>query len=696
MITVEPSQVRNFALVGHGKSGKTSLAEAFLFDSGAVNRLGKVDEGSSNLDTEPEELKRHASIHTKVGACAWRKHKVNFVDTPGDASFVADATLGTSAADGAIVVVSAPDGVQVGTERAWLMAQEMNLPAAVFINKLDRERAEFDKAVSQIRKLLTAKAIPLQLPIGREQSFNGVVDLLTLKAHYFDDQGRRVSTKDLPEDLLEEATRSREQLIEAIAAADDALLEKYLETMELSEAETRQGLAAGVRTGALVPILCGAATRNLGVQPMLDLVVAAFPSPLGREPYVGCQAGKRVARTAATDEPFSGIVLKTISADVGRLAIVRVVSGTLHADATVANPSRGCKERVGQLYCLTGRKRETVERGVAGDFIGLAKLKETKTGDSLCDDGASVEYPRPAIPEPLIAYAVTPKAKTDEERVANKLHDILEEDVALKLDREPTTHEMLLHGLGQTHIDITVEKLRRMGVEVELSEPKVPYRETIRGKVTEVEGKHKKQSGGRGQYGVCIIDMESRVQEGTDEEDPLEFVNAIFGGSIPKQFIPAVEKGIRDRMTRGVVAGFPVVGIKVTLKDGKYHPVDSDGRSFEMAGSKAFQEAFKRAKPVLLEPVMHLEIRCPEESLGDIFGDISSRRGRVAGTEAEGRNQLIRAQAPLAEILRYAIDLESMTAGRGCYSMSFSHYDEVPPNLSEKIIADARVAADED
>ncbi|MCA9670582.1 MAG: elongation factor G [Myxococcales bacterium] len=682
-----PAQdIRTIAFVGHQKCGKTSLAEAILFDTKAVNRLGKVDDESSNLDTEPEEHKRKSSIHLSLGYCEWAKKKINFIDAPGDANFASDADQALSAVDAVVLVVSAPDGVQVGTERAWEQTVARNLPRAIFINKLDRERANFNKALDEINSTLSQQAVPLQVPIGSEGSFKGVVDLLANKAYTFGEDGRKVEVGDVPADLADQCEEMREKLIEGIASADDALLEKYLETMELSEEEIHQGLNKGISSGAIVPVVCGSATVNIGVQPLLDLIANTFPSPVSRPP-IKTADGKELAH----DAPMAAQVFKTITADIGRIALLRVWSGELKADSDILNSSRDRSQRVGQLYAMIGHKRESVPAFVAGDLVGIGKLKDTDTGETLCDGNNSVVLPPPERPEPLITYAISPKTKGDEEKMASKLHDILVEDISLRLDRAGS--EILLRGMGQVHVDSVVERLKRMGVEVELSLPTIAYRETIRGKASDVEGKHKKQSGGRGQFGVCYIDMEPGD---TDAEDPLEFVNAIFGGSIPKQFIPSVEKGIRARMARGVVAGFPVVGVKVTLKDGKYHSVDSDGRSFEMAGSKGFQEAVKKARPALLEPVMNVTVTCPDENMGDIFGDVSSRRGKVLGSEAKGKKQIIKAQVPEAEMLRYAIDLESLTGGRGSFSMSFAHYEDVPAQLAEEIIAKAQVEEDED
>ncbi|MBW2731769.1 MAG: elongation factor G [Deltaproteobacteria bacterium] len=692
----EAADIRTIALIGHGKCGKTSLAEAFLYNAKVTTRLGKVDDETSSLDTEPEEIARKSSLQLGVGHCEWKKKKINFIDTPGDANFGADALLGTSVADAVVCVVSAPDGVQVGTERTWALAAARELPAAIFINKLDRDRASFDRTLEEVREVLTKKAVALQLPIGEEAQFSGVVDLLSLKGYTLNEDGRSITAGDIPAELQETAATARAALIEGIAESDDDLLEKYFEAGELTEEEIHQGLAAGILKGSFVPVFCGSATRNVGAQPLLDLIANNFPSPLTAGVVKGKDAsGNDAERECKADAPMSALVFKSIGTDVGRVALMRVLSGTMTSDMNMVNATRNNKERVGQIYAMVGKKRENLDQAVVGDIVGLAKLRDTRTGDTLCAEKQEITYELPEIPQPVISYAIRPKTKGEEEKVATKLHDMIAEDISLHLDRDMESKSMLLRGLGQVHIEMAVERLKRLGVEVELDLPTVAYRETIRGKATHVEGKHKKQTGGRGQFGVCFLDMEPKPK-GTDTDDALEFVDAIFGGSIPRQFVPAIEKGIRTRMARGVVAGFPVVNIKVTLTDGKFHPVDSDGRSFEMAGSKGFHEAFKKAQPVLLEPTMTLEVHCPEDNMGDIIGDISSRRGKVLGTEAKGRTQIIKALVPQSEILRYAIDLESITAGRGSFTASFAQYDELPPNLAQEIMDASKMAEDDD
>ncbi len=689
----DTKDIRNVVLVAHGGAGKTSLAEAILFDGKAVTRLGVAGTDSSNLDYEPEEIKRQGTIQTSVAYVEWQKKKINFIDTPGDQNFLVDTRVAMQvAADAAVVVVSCVDGVQVVTEKVWQFAEELALPRVVFVNKMDRERADFDTVLADIKKSLSEKASPLQLPIGNEAGFEGVVDLLTVKAWRFSEDGREAKAADVPANLKDAVAKAREKLVEDIASTDDALLEKYLGTGELSEEEIATGLRRAIVSKNLVPVLCGAAGRNTGIQPLLDFIAAEFPSPDLMPPRKGVDGKNNpVERSADDGQPLALRVFKTIGADIGKISICRVLSGKMTADSNLLNANRDVTERSGSLYTLIGKKRDTTPEAAAGDIIGLAKLKSTKTGDTLCDEKAPFKRPDLDVPAPVIKYAIHAKSKGDEDKLGAKLHDLQDEDVALRIERDQTSKEILLCGMGQSHIESTVEKLRRLGVEVELLPPKIPYLETIKGRKDNVEGKHKKQTGGKGQFGVCYINMEPLPRGGG-----FEFVDGIKGGAIPRQFIPAVEKGIRDRMARGVIAGYPVTDVKVTLIDGKYHDVDSDGRSFEMAGSKGFFAAVRECKPTLLEPVVEVEITCPEENMGDIMGDINSRRGRVLGMESRGKNQVIKAQMPMSETLKYSADLRSMTGGRGSFTLAFSHYDELPSHLAEKVISAHKVQEEED
>jgi elongation factor G len=689
----DTKDIRNVVLVGHGGSGKTSLAEAILFDAKAVTRLGIAGTETSTFDYEPEEIKRQGTIQTSIGHVEWQKRKINLIDTPGDQNFLVDTRVAMQVAgDAAIIVVSCPDGVQVVTEKVWQFADELKQPRAIFVNKMDRERADWGACLEDIRSTLSEKATPLQVPIGQEAGFEGIVDLLTLKSWRFGEDGREPEIGEVPADLKDAVAGAREKLIEDIASSDDDLLEKYLGTGELSEDEIHKGLLKAILAGTLVPIVCGAAGRNAGIQPLLDTIASSFPSPDLRPPRVGLDGeGNPAERGAREDGPLAARVFKTIGADIGKVSLVRVVSGKLAADSTVYNADKEASERTGSLYVLQGKKRDTAPEAAPGDIVGLAKLKATKTGHTLCDEKQPWKGPSLEIPAPVIKYAIRPKSKGDEDKLGAKLHDLQDEDAALRVERDQVSKEILLAGMGQSHIEMTVEKLKRLGIEVELLPPKIPYLETIKGRAQNIEGKHKKQTGGKGQFGVAYIHVEPLARGGG-----FEFVDAIVGGAIPRQFIPAVEKGIRDRMTRGVVAGFPVTDVKVTLFDGKYHDVDSDSRSFEIAGSKGFQQGVRSAKPLLLEPVMEIEITCPEDNMGDIMGDINSRRGRVLGMESRGKNQVIKAHVPMSETLKYAADLRSITGGRGSFTLAFSHYDELPAHLADKVIAEAKVQEEEE
>jgi len=698
----ETKDIRNIVIVGQRGAGKTTLAEALLFTAGRTTRLGSVDDETSTFDTEPEETKRHSTIHTAASYAEWKKTKINVLDTPGASDFHFDMRMATRVADAAVVVVSAPDGVQVGTEKAWRAVGERSIPAAVFISNMDRERASFADALSSVQETLSRTAAPLQVPIGQEHEFRGIVDLIAQKAYVFSEDGKALAEEQIPGDLTDTVAEYREKLVETIAESDDALMEKFF-AEEMTDDDLKSGLAAAIQTGALVPVLCGSGKRNLGAPLLLDLVVQHFPSPEKAPPYAALRGGEAMSLSADPEQPFVGLVFKTASADIGKLTMLRVVQGTLESDSTVLNVRKDTKERFGQLYVLTGKKRENVDRASAGDIVAMAKLKVTRTGDTLTDEKLPVEIERLERPLSVIRYAVRPKSKADEDKLGTRLNEILEEDPTLTVERDPDFGEMVVGGTGQIHIDTTVDRLKRAGVEVLMSLPKIPYRETIRKPVGRTEGKHKKQTGGRGQFGVAYIEMKPLTDDaegdGIQELEwggKFEFINSIFGGSIPRQWIPSVEKGIKDRMRKGVIAGYPVMNVSINLVDGKYHDVDSSDFAFQLAGSKGFQAAVKNASPVLLEPVYQMEITVPEDSMGDIMGDITSKRGRPMGSESKGKLVTIQAQAPLAEIQRYAADLESMTSGRGTFTLVFDHYEEVPANLAERIIAESKVEEDEE
>jgi elongation factor G len=685
------NEIRNIALIGHGGAGKTTLAEAILFCTKTSQRLGRVDDDTSTFDFEPEEQKRKTSISTAIGHVEWKKNKINIIDTSGNGSFLVETRIALDVADSVVLLISANEGVQVYTEQTWDMAEELSLPRCIVVSRLDRDNSDFDTALEKIRNALSTKAVALQLPIGRESEFEGVVDLMTMKAMRFSNEGRDVSVGDVPADMLDAAKSARELLFEAIASADDALLERYLETGALTDEEARKGLSEGVRNRSIVPVLATSGALCIGIQSLLDLVVDILPSPAERPAWQGKQGEAAVERKPDPNAPVAAYVWKTSASDIGRLSVLRVLAGKLQSDATLMSVNHDTKERFGQLYALQGKSRETVAEAFPGDIVAVAKLKVTKTGDTLADEKAPFALPRPEIPAPLITYALRPKSKGDEDKLAVKLNEIIDSDVAVKVSHDPQSKEILLGGTSQVHVEVVVDRLHRAGVEVELLPPKVPYLETIRGSAQNIEGKHKKQTGGRGQFAVVYIDMSPLPHGGG-----FEFVDDIVGGSVPRQFIPAVEKGMRNRMARGVIAGYRVTDVKVRLFDGKYHDVDSDARSFEIAASKAFQAAFKQAKPCLLEPIMKMQVMCPSDCMGDVIGDLNHRRGRVEGMDAITKGEVIHAIVPMSETLKYSSDLRSITGGRGSFSIEFSHYDELPGHLMDKVIAESKMAAEED
>lgn len=683
------AKVRTFAIISHGGAGKTSLAECMLYNAGVTTRLGKVDDGTSVLDYEPEEVKRKITISTAFNTFGWKKHKLTLIDTPGDFNFIAETKTSLQGADGVLVLADAIDGVRVQTEKVWEFADEFEQPRIIFVSKMDRERADFAKTIADIQTNFGSSCVPVQIPIGAAEGFKGVVDVLNGKAYVYNkgDSGQ-FDVQDVPADLQDQLSQYLEALIEHVAESKDELLEKYLEEGELSPEEVREGFRHAVVSGKLVPVVCGSGTLNVGIQHLMDLIVECMPSPVDRGARMAKAPGNdaEVAREADPDAPFGALVIKTISDPyAGRLSVMRIFSGSLTADSTVYNSTKDIKERFGQLLQLKGKSQENIEAAGPGDIVAVAKLKETTTEDTLCDEKNPVVFPTVELPPAIYSLSVEPKSKGDEEKIFSSLSRLMEEDLTLKLERNEETKQMILSGMGEIHIETTCEKLKRkFGVEVNLQIPKVPYKETIKGK-TRVQGKYKKQSGGRGQYGDCWIEMEP-LQRG----EGFQFVDRIVGGVIPRQYIPAVEKGIVEASIEGGLGGYPVVDFKVDLVDGSFHPVDSSEMAFKIAGSMAFKKAVMEAKPTLLEPVVLLEITVPDDCMGDVIGDLNSRRGRVLGMETKGKKQIIKANVPLAEVLKYAPDLRSMTAGRGMYTMKFSHYEEVPGQLQEKVIEAAK------
>jgi len=688
MAKYDSESLRNLAIVGHGGTGKTSLCESILYVSGKTERLGRVDDATSCMDYEPEEQKRRISISSALNFVEWEKHKINIIDTPGDSNFNFDIKCSMSVVENAVIIVDAIGGVEFQTQKVWEMADEFNLPRIVFINRMDKERANFSAALESVRSKFKKKVTPVCLPIGAEDQFNGIVNLIDMKAYLFTDNKGKGKASDIPADLAQEAKSLHDSLVEDIAEADDELMNKYLEGGELSAEELKSGLKKGIGSGTIIPVICGSSIKGIGIAMLLDLAVSSFKSPAERGPMKGKKPGSNDVeeRKPSQDAPFSAIVFKTIADPyAGKLTLFRVYSGKLDSDSSVYNSSRKVTEKFGNIFFLEGKTQKPAETVIPGDIAGVAKLKETMTGDTLCNEKTPILYEKVEVPPAVMSFAIEPKSRGDEDKIASCMHRLAEEDPTIVFSRDAQTKEMILSGMGQVHIEVSIEKMKRkFGVEVNLNTPKVPYKETIKGK-TNVQGKYKKQSGGRGQYGDCWIDIEP-LPRGAG----FVFEDKIVGGVIPQQYRPAVEKGIVEAAAKGVLAGYPVVDFKVSLVDGTFHTVDSSELAFKIAGSMAFQKGVMQCQPVLLEPIVNIEIEIPEEYMGDVIGDLNSRRGRVQGMVAKGSNQIIKGQVPLAEILKYAPDLRSMTSGRGNFTYSPSHYEEVPAYIAEKIIAEAK------
>jgi elongation factor G len=675
-------QIRNVVLIGHGSTGKTSLAEAAAFASGAVNRMGRVDDGSTVSDYEPDETKRKISISLALVPVEWAGHKINLIDTPGYADFVAEVRSGIRAADLGCVVVDAVSGVQVGTEVAWMNADREKLPRVIVVNRMDRENANFDQALQQLQARWGKRIAPLTLPIGAQDSFSGVVNVLENKA-YTGDKG---APAEVPADMASAVSAAREQLIEAVCEADDDLMSKYLEGEELFEEELAAALRKGIAAGVVIPVFATSATKSIGVTKFLDALVADAPSPAD-VPARKTASGDEIAADASG--PLAAFVFKT-AADpfVGRLTYLRVVSGTFKSDSHVWNANRSADERVGNVLALRGKTQDHVPALAAGDIGAVAKLAQTVTGDTLATKEKAITLPPIEFPRPPYNLAVTPKGKADVDKMGPSLQRIAEEDPTLIVHRDETTSEMVISGMGETHIEVAAERLKRkFNVEVDLHQPRVPYRETVTQKV-DSEYIHKKQTGGHGQYARVAIKVEPNKGKG------YEFVDAVVGGSVPRNYIPAVEKGVHEAMNEGALAHFPMVDVKVTLYDGKEHPVDSSEMAFKLAGSQALKQGASKANPVLLEPIVTMKIRVPEGNTGDVMSDLNGKRAKVHGMSPEDDGTtVIDAEAPLAEVQRYATDLRSITQGRGSFEMQFDHYEEAPTHIAQKVIAEAQKAA---
>jgi elongation factor G len=685
----EGSDIRNVALIGHGHSGKTTLVAGLLYTSGATNRLTRVDEGNTVTDFDDDEMQRKLTISTALAFVEWGKKKINLIDTPGFNIFINDTKAALAAADAALVTIDGVAGVEVQTEKVWSFAEEFQLPRAIVIDKLDRERSDFDRALASVHEIFGRSAVPVHLPLGAEKEFKGVIDLVRMKAYsYTNDGDGKGKEGEIPADRAEAAQKAHEALIEMVAEGNDALMEQYFDKGTLEPEQIQTGLRQAIRERRIYPVLGASGLHNVGMDLLLNFIGENFPAPTEHEPVAGKLNEQEVQRAIKDSEPVSAFVFKTIADPfAGRVTYFKVMSGVVKNDANLVNGRSSVTERLAHIGGLMGKTIQPVTELHAGDIGAVAKLRETLTGDTLTDKGSPISYPPVQLPEPSIAFAISAKSRQDEDRLGNAVQRILEEDQSLRFYRDAQTKEFLLAGSGQQHVEVIVSRLKkRYGVDVELKAPKIPYRETIRGKA-DVQGRHKKQTGGHGQFGDCWIRLEPLPRGGK-----FEFSNEIFGGSIPRQYIPAVEKGIIEAAANGFLAGFPVVDFKATVYDGSYHDVDSSEMAFKLAARKAFKAAMQQAKATILEPIMNIEVQAPVEYAGDLMGDLNGRRGRIQGMDTKGSTQIIRAQAPMSEMLSYQNDLISMTQGRATYHMEFSHYDYVPALQADKIIAAAKAA----
>lgn len=688
----QTQQLRNICLIGHGGTGKTTLSEVILYNCKEIDRIGKVEEGTTTFDYDAEEKRRQISISAATAPIEWKNTKINIVDTPGYFDFVGEVMEGLRAVDSAVITVCGVSGLQVGTEKVWDYCKSQSMPRAFFVNKLDRENSNFDKVLAQLKEKFGISVVPLHIPIGKEASFKGIVDVISMKSRKLD--GKNVVEDEVPADLVDQAKEYKASITEVVAENDETLLDKYFSEGELSDEELIFGLRAGIAKGDIAPVFCGSALGNVGVLTLLDSVVDYLPSPVdvkGAE-GVNTKTNNKETREASANAPFSAFVFKTVADPyVGKLSMFRVLSGSISSDSTVYNSAQEKTEKIGTVYMLKGKNQAAVGRLVAGDIGAVAKLSVTVTGDTLCDGSNPIKYNPIQFPEPCISMSVKPKSKGDEDKISSGLTKLSEEDPTFKVSRDVENAETIISGVGELHLEVIAKKLHhKFGAEVALDIPKIPYRETIR-KMSDVQGKHKKQSGGHGQYGDVTIKFEPN-SEGTE----FVFVDQIVGGVVPRQYIPAVEKGLKECINRGVLAGFPVVGLKATLHFGSYHPVDSSEMAFKVASSLAYKKGMKEADPILLEPIMHMEVTVPDEYMGDIIGDLNKKRGRVLGMEPKDGQQVVIAEVPHAEVFKYATDLRSMTQARGSFKMKFERYEEVPANISSKIIEEAAKNATDD
>jgi elongation factor G len=669
-------KIRNIGVVAHGGAGKTSLVEAMLYNTGAITRLGRVEDGTTTADYHPEEINRKVTIHLSLVPCDWQDCKLNILDTPGYADFIGEVYSALRVVDTALFVVSAVDGVEVQTEVIWEYAARAGLPALVFVNKMDRENANFFNVLTELKDKLKANFVPVQLPVSQAlgsqdahpTDFTGIVDLITQKVYTYPDNGKSHQEIPVPDDLKETMASYHEKLVEAAVETNDELMLKYLEGEELSNEEIILGLKNGIAQAKVIPVLCGTATKNMAVINLMDIIANYYPAP-----------------APANDAPFSALVFKTlVDPYVGKMNFIRVYTGTLKNDMLVYNSTKEKTEKIGQILYVRGKNSVPTAEVSAGDMAVLVKLQHTATADTLCEKDKGEILEGITFPKPALSVAISPKSKGDEDKLGNALNRLLEEDLTVQIEKNLETKENILTGMGELHLEIILERLKRKyGVDVSMEPPKVPYRETIRKTVT-MEGKYKKQTGGHGQYGHVWLRLEPLA------EGEFEFTEEIFGGAVPKQYIPGVEKGVRESLTEGVLAGYPVTGVKVVLYDGSYHPVDSSELAFKIAAAMAFKKGVQNAAPVLLEPIMYVEVTVPENFMGDVISDLNTKRGRILGMEPAGNKTVVKAIAPLAELTRYAIDLKSMTQGRGSFEMKFNNYEEVPARLAEEIIKKAK------
>ena len=685
--------IRNVAVVSAAGAGKTSLLEALLYTAGAIPAMGSVGSGNTVSDFEPEEVHRKVSVSTAVAQCTWKGVTLNLLDTPGALSFLGEAKLALHAVDGVLIVLGAATGVRTELEKLWGMINDIGLPCVLFVNELDKDRTALAPAPKAFEEALEIAAVPVTIPIGSEGNLAGVVQIVEHAAYRPVGGSPKAQRDEVPADLRSQAGEARKTLVESAAETDDGLVEKYLAESDLDEAEILRGMKAGTAARKFVPAICGSAARNIGTAPLLDALAAFLPSPVeaaALRPVKGTDpnTGEEVVRAPSAGDPFSAFVFKTlIDPFAGHLSYLRVLSGTQQADTPFFNASRRVKEKGGHLFSILGKKYTPVPQAVAGDIVAIAKLKDTQTGDTVCEEKHPILFPRVSLPKPVFSFALEPKAKSDIEKVSVGLHKLVEEDPMLEFTRNPETKEMVLGGMGQLHVDVTFEKLRRKyGVEVDIHVPKVPYKETIR-RMAQAQGKYKKQTGGHGQYGDCWLQVDPLPRGGG-----FEFASKVVGGAIPRNFIPAIEKGVVEAMQEGGLAGFPVVDVRVTVYDGSYHVVDSSEMSFKIAASMGFKKAMEQAAPVLLEPVMHVEVVTPDDVVGTVIGDLNSRRGRIIGVSAKGHAEMIEASVPLAEMLTYAPMLNSITGGRATYGMEFATYEEVPRDLAARVVEEHKAA----